>query len=102
MVKELFECVWPFCGISFLHYYYLQKKSWKNFLVNIALPKYELSVSIDNFIDTLSSNLLREMFPPTRISKTSTLIDNISNLTSLEQIVSDHLFIFKRFFLNFT
>ena len=54
---------------------------------NIDLLKYEISDSINNFIDTLSSNfLLPLIFLPTRISKISTLIDNIfSNLTSLEE-----------------
>ena len=62
----------------------------KNFLLgdfNIDLLKYEISDSVNNFIDTLSSNfLLPLIFLPTRISKTSTLIDNnFSNLTSLEE-----------------
>ena len=72
----------------------LQKKSSKRIFVlgdfNIDLLKYELSDSINNFIDTLSSNfLLPHILLPTRISKTSTLIDNIfSNSTSLEEIES--------------
>ena len=83
----------------------LQKESSKRFFLlgdfNIDLSKYETSDSINNFIDTLSSNfLLPLIFLPTRISKRSTLIDNIfSNLTSLEEtesgnitsIFSDHL-----------
>ena len=75
----------------------LQKKSSKRILVlgdfNIDLLKYELSDSINNFIDTLSSNfLLPHILLPTRISKTSTLIDNIfSNSTSLEEIESGNV-----------
>ena len=43
----------------------------------------------NNFIDTLSSSfLLPHILIPTRISKTSTLIDNISNSTSLQEIES--------------
>ena len=64
----------------------------KNFLLgdfNIDLLKYEISDSVNNFIDTLSSNfLLPLIFLPTRISKTSTLIDIFSNSTSLEEIES--------------
>ena len=79
---------------------------------NIDLLKYELSDSINNFIDTLSSNfLLPHILLPTRISKTSTLINNIfSNSTSLEEIesgnvtstFSDHLpqFIFFKYFFS--
>ena len=79
---------------------------------NIDLLKNELSDSINNFINTLSSNfLLPHILLPTRISKTSTLIDNIfSNSTSLEEIesanatstFSDHLpqLVFKRSFLK--
>ena len=69
----------------------LQKESSKRvFLLgdfNIDLLKHEISDSVNNFIDTLSSNfLLPLIFLPTRISKTSTLIDNnFSNLTSLEE-----------------
>ena len=58
---------------------------------NIDLLKYQLSDSSNNFIDTfISSNfLLPHILLPTRISKTSTLIDNIfSNSTSLEEIES--------------
>ena len=75
---------------------------------NIDLLKYDLSDSID-IIDTLAFNfLLLHILLPTRISKISTLIDNIfSNSTSLEeiqlklshqhfQIISYKLF-FKRF-----
>ena len=60
---------------------------------NIDLLKYELSDSINNFIDTLSSNfLLPHILLPTRISTTSTLIDNIfSNSTSLEEIESGNV-----------
>ena len=60
---------------------------------NIDLLKYELSDSINNFIDTLSSNfLLPHILLPTRISKTSTLIDNIfSNSTSVEEIESGNV-----------
>ena len=77
---------------------------------NIDLLKYELSHSINNFIDKLSSNfLLPHTLLPARISKTSPLIHNIfSNSTSLDEIESgnvtltfpDHLprFIFLNFF----
>ena len=67
---------------------------------NIDLLKYELSDSINNFIDTLSSNfLLPHILLPTRISKTSTLIDNIFSNSTLEEtelgnatsILSDNL-----------
>ena len=70
----------------------LQKESSKRIFLlgdfNIDLLKYELSDSINNFIDTLSSNfLLPHILLPTRISKTSTLIDNIfSNSTSFEEM----------------
>ena len=79
---------------------------------NIDLLKYELSDSINNFIDTLRSNfLLPHILLPTRISKTSTLIDNIFSIsTSLAEIgsgnitstFSDHLpqFLFFRDFLS--
>ena len=58
----------------------LQKESSKRvFLLgdfNIDLLKHEISDSVNNFIDTLSSNfLLPLIFLPTRISKTSTLIN---------------------------
>ena len=94
----------------------LQKESSKRIFLlcdfNIDLLKYELSEPINNFMDTLSSN---SFFPhillPTRISKTSTLIDNIfSNSTSLDEIesgnitstFSDHLpqFIFLKDFFS--
>ena len=94
----------------------LQKESSKRIFLlcdfNIDLLKYELSEPINNFMDTLSSN---SFFPhillPTRISKTSTLIDNIfSNSISLEEIesgnitstFSDHLpqFIFLKDFFS--
>ena len=88
----------------------LQKESSKRILLlgdfNIDLLKYELSDSINNFIDTLSSSfLLPHILLPTRISKTSTLIDNIfSNSTSLECHIniSDHLpqFIFLKDFFS--
>ena len=60
---------------------------------NIDLLKHEISDSVNNFIDTLSSNfLLPLIFLPTRISKTSTLIDNIfSNSFSLEKIESGNV-----------
>ena len=68
----------------------------KNFLLgdfNIDLLKYEISDSVNNFIDTVSSNfLLPLIFLPTRVSKTSTLIDNIfSNSTSLEETESGNV-----------
>ena len=56
----------------------LQKESSKIIFLlgnfNIDLLKYEISDSINNFLDTLSSNFL---FLPTRISKTFTLIHHI-------------------------
>ena len=67
----------------------LQGESFKRIFLlgdfNIDLLKYEISDSINNFIDTLSFNfLLPLLFLPTRISKTSILIDKIfSNSTSL-------------------
>ena len=70
----------------------LQKESSKSvFLLgdfNIDVLKYEISDSVNSFIDTLNSNFsLPLIFLP--ISKTSTVIDNIfSNSTSLEEIVS--------------
>ena len=70
----------------------LQKESSKRIFLlgdfNIDLLKYELSDSINNFIDTLSSNFfLPHILLPTRISKASTLIDDtFSNSTSLEEI----------------
>ena len=96
----------------------LQKESSKRIFLlgdfNIDLLKYELSDSINNFIDTLSSNfLLPHILLHTRISKTSILIDNIfSNSTALEEIesgnvtstFSDHLpqfIFFKDFFSKF-
>ena len=89
----------------------LQKESSKRIFLlgdfNIDLLKYELSDSIKNFIDTRSSSfLLLHILLPTRISETSTLIDNIfSDSTSLEETesgnvtstFSDHL---PQFFLN--
>ena len=56
----------------------LQKESSKIIFLlgnfNIDLLKYEISDSINNIIDTLSSSFL---FLPTRISKTFTLIHHI-------------------------
>ena len=54
---------------------------------NINLLKYEISDSINNVIDTFSSNFLLPLVVlPTRISKTSALIDNIfSNSYFLEE-----------------
>ena len=75
----------------------LQKESSKRISLsgdfNIDLLKYKLSDSINNFIDTLSSNfLLPHILLPTRISKTSTLIYNIfSNSSSLEEIESGNV-----------
>ena len=75
----------------------LQKESSKrNFFLaefNIDLLKYKILDSIIDFIDTFSSNfLLPFMFLPTRISKTSTFIDNIfSNVTSLEETESGNV-----------
>ena len=75
----------------------LQKESSKRIFLlgdfNIDLLKYELSDSINNFIDTLSSNfLLPHILLRTRISKTSILIDNIfSNSTALEEIESGNV-----------
>ena len=77
----------------------LQKESSKNnFLFgdfNIDLLKYELSDSINNFINTLSSNfLLPDIYSYLQesLKPTSTLIDNIfSNSTSLEEIESDNV-----------
>ena len=74
-----------------------QRESFKRIFLlvdfNIDLLKYEISDSINNFIDTLSSNfLILLIFLPTRISKTSTLIDNIfSNLTSFEETESGNV-----------
>ena len=75
----------------------LQEESFKRIFLlgdfNIDLLKYEISDSINNFIDTLSSNfLLPLIFLSTRISKTSTLTDNIfPNSTSLEEIESGNV-----------
>ena len=75
----------------------LQKESSKKIFLlgdfNIDLLKYELSDSINNFIDTHSFNfLLPHILLPKRISKTSTLIDNIfSNSSSLEEIESGNV-----------
>ena len=69
--------------------------------LNIDLLKYGLSDLINNFIDTLGSNfILPHIILPTRIFKTSTLINkNFSISTFLEEIelvnvtskFSDHL-----------
>ena len=74
-------------------------------LVN-SIP--ELSDSVKNFIDTRSFNFFYLILLPTGIYKTATLIDNISNSTSLEDMesgnaastFSDHLpqIIFLNFF----
>ena len=93
----------------------LEKESPKSIFLlgdfNINLLKYEISDSINNFIDTFSSNFLLPLVDlPTRISKTSALIDNIfSNLYFLEetnQVMSHqhsrttfHNFFFLIFFL---
>ena len=74
----------------------LQKESSKRvFLLgdfNIDLLKHEISDSVNNFINTLSSNfLLPLIFLPARISKTSTLIDIFSNPTSLEKTESGNV-----------
>ena len=60
----------------------LQKESSKRIFLlgdfNIDLLKYEISDSVNNFIDTLGSIFaLPLIFLPTKISKTSTLINNI-------------------------
>ena len=61
-----------------------------DFNIDTLTLKYELSDSINNFIDTLTSNfLLPHILLPARISKTSTSIGNsFSKLTSLEEIES--------------
>ena len=75
----------------------LQKESSKRIFLlgdfNIDLLKYELSDSINNFIDTLTSNfLLPLIILPTRIYKTSVLIHSIfSNSTSLEETESGNV-----------
>ena len=74
----------------------LQKESFKRvFLLGdfkIDLLKYEISDLTNSFTDTLSSNfLLPLLFLPTRISKTSSLIDIFSNSTSLEEIESGNV-----------
>ena len=69
----------------------LQKESSKRVFLLGDLLKYEISDSVNNFIDTLSSNfLLPYIFQPTRISK-STLIDIFSKSTSLEEIESGNV-----------
>ena len=83
--------------ISFLLLSKLQKQPSKRIFplgdVNIDFLRYEISESINNFIDTLSSNFLIPLiFLPTKISKTSALVDNIfSNLTSLEETESGNV-----------
>ena len=67
----------------------------------IDLLQYETSEPVNNFVDTLSSNFLSPLILlPTRISNSSTLIDNIfcnvtfnSNIISgnFTSTVSDHL-----------
>ena len=75
----------------------LQKDSSKRIFLlgdfNIDLSKYDISDSINNFIDTFSSNfLLPLIFLHTKISKKSTLIGNIfPNLTSLEKTESGNV-----------
>ena len=59
-----------------------------NIVDNIDSLKYEISDSINNLN---SSFLLPLIFLPIRISKTSTLIDIFSNLTSLEEIKSGNV-----------
>ena len=55
--------------------------------MTLIILKYEISDSINDFFDTLSSNfLLSLLFLPARISKTSLLIDIFSN--SIEEIES--------------
>ena len=68
----------------------LQKESSKRILLlgdfNIDLLKYEISDSVNDFIDTLGSIfVLPLIFLPTRISKTSTLIDNIFQTQLLQR-----------------
>ena len=60
----------------------LQKESDKIFFLlgdsNTDLLKFELSDTVNDFIDTLSSNFfLPRIILPTKISKTCTLIDNV-------------------------
>ena len=60
--------------------------------MTLIILKYEISDSINNFFDTLSSNfLLSLMVLPARISKTSLLIAIFSNSTSIEEIESDNV-----------
>ena len=67
---------------------------------SIDLLKYELLDSINNFIDTLNCNfLLPHILLPTRISKTSTIIDNIfSNSTSSQVMPHQHFQTIFQFF----
>ena len=79
----------------------MQKESSKIIFLlgdfDIDLLDYEISDSINNFIDTLSSNDFSPLLLPTKISKTLTLDDNIfSNSTSSEEI---ELFLNHQFFL---
>ena len=75
----------------------MQKEASKRVFIlgdcNIALLKYEISDSINNSIDTFSSNFsLPPILLPTGISKTYALIDNIFlNSTSLEETESGNL-----------
>ena len=74
----------------------LQKESPKRIFLlgdfNIDLLKYEISLSTNNFIYTLSSNFLLPLTSlPTKIFKTSTLIAIFSNLTSLEETESGNI-----------
>ena len=82
----------------------MQKESSKRIFLlgdfDIDLLDYEISDSINNFIDTLSSNVFSPLLLPTKISKTLTLDDNIfSNSTSLEEIelFSNHQFLSQKF-----
>ena len=75
----------------------LSKKSSKQIFLlhdfNIDLLKYESSELVNSFLDTLSSNFLSpQIILPTRISSSSTLIDNIFfNLTHTTKSVSGNL-----------
>ena len=86
----------------------LQKESSKRILLlgdfNVDLLKYDISDSVNNFIDTLGSIfVLPLIFLPTRISKTSTLIDNIFQTQLLQrklnQVMSHQHF--RTIFYNF-
>ena len=81
----------------------MQKESSKRIFLlgdfDIDLLDYEISDSINNFIDTLSSNVFSPLLLPTKISKTLTLDDIFSNSTSLEEIelFSNHQFLSQKF-----